>query len=70
MPAGRFQRVDAPELRRRLDGERPPLLLDVRRAAAFSDPPGIPSAVAFPLDREPLRLPDLPRDHPIASYCL
>jgi len=70
VPAGRFQRVDAQELRRRLAGAKPPLLLDVRRRATFADPPGIPSAVPFPLDREPLRLPDLPRDHPIAAYCL
>ena len=70
VPAGRFERIDAEELQRRLAGARPPLLLDVRRGDAFTDPPGIPSAVAFPLDREPLRLPDLSREHPIAAYCL
>ena len=70
MPAGRFQRIDADELVRRLAAAKPPLLLDVRRGAAFGDPPGIPSAVPFPLDREPPRLPELPRDHPIVTYCL
>jgi len=67
---GRFQRIGADELARRIAGAKPPLLLDVRRGAAFGDPPGIPSAVPFPLDREPLRLPELPRDHPIVTYCL
>jgi hypothetical protein len=67
---GRFQRIEAAELRRRIASERPPLLLDVRRRGAFSDPPGIPGALPFALDREPVRLPDLPRDHPLAAYCL
>jgi rhodanese-related sulfurtransferase len=70
VPTGRFERIDAEELRRRLAGAKPPLLLDVRRRDAFADPPGIPSAVPFPLDREPLRLPELDRDHPIVAYCL
>ena len=67
---GRFQRIEAGELRRRLAGEAPPLLLDVRRSEAFAEPPGIPGAVPFALDREPIRLPDLARDHPIVTYCL
>jgi rhodanese-related sulfurtransferase len=70
VPTGRLQRIDATELRRRLDGAPRPLLLDVRRSADFADPPGIPMALPFPLDREPLRIPDLPPDHPIAAYCL
>lgn len=70
MASARLERIGADELRRRLAGARPPLLLDVRRSAAFADPPGIPSAVPFPLDREPLRLPELARDHPIVAYCL
>jgi len=70
MGTARFQRIEASELRRRLAGPKPPLLLDVRRGAAFDDPPGIPSALPFPLDREPLRLPELARDHPIVAYCL
>ena len=70
MPTGHLERIDADELRRRLDAEPRPLLLDVRRQAAFGDPPGIPTAVPFPLDREPLRIPELPRDHPIVAYCL
>ena len=69
-PTGRLQRIDAGELRRRLASSSPPLLLDVRRSEAFADPPGIAAAVPFALDREPIRLPDLPRDHPIVTYCL
>lgn len=65
-----LRRIGAEELRRRLATDRPPLLLDVRRQAAFGSPPGIPRAVPFALDREPLRLPDVPRDHPIVAYCL
>jgi rhodanese-related sulfurtransferase len=68
--AARLRRIEAEELRRRLAGEKPPLLLDVRRRAAFRELPGIPSAIPFALDREPLRLPDLPRGQPIVAYCL
>jgi rhodanese-related sulfurtransferase len=69
LPA-RFHRIDAAALRERLAGPRPPLLLDVRRGEAFREEPGLPGAVPFALDREPLRLPELARDHPIAAYCL
>jgi len=65
-----LRRIGAEELRQRLAGERPPLLLDVRRQAAFGSPPGIPRAVPFALDREPQGLPDVPRDQPIVAYCL
>ena len=68
--SGRFHRIEAAELRRRIAGARPPLLLDVRRRGAFHDPPGIPGALPFALDREPVRLPELARDHPLVAYCL
>ncbi len=67
---GRFHRIAAAELRERIASARPPLLLDVRRRGAFRDPPGIPGALPFPLDREPVRLPDLARDHPLVASCL
>jgi rhodanese-related sulfurtransferase len=65
-----FRRIDADGLRRRLADPHAPLLLDVRRSAAFGEPPGIPTALPFALDRDPLLLPDLPRTHPIVVYCL
>ncbi|MEE9280416.1 MAG: hypothetical protein V3V67_09605 [Myxococcota bacterium] len=64
----KFRRLGPDELARSLDSARPPLLLDVRRAAAFDEYPGIPGAVPFALDRDPLRLPILARDHPIVPY--
>jgi rhodanese-related sulfurtransferase len=70
VPAARFRRIDVEELRRRLATPEPPLVLDVRRRAAFEGLPGIPGAVPFALDRDPLRLPDVPRDRPIVAYCL
>ena len=66
----RFQRIGADELRRRLAGDRAPLILDVRRGAAFEEQAGVPTAVPFALDRDPIRLPDLRHDHPILAYCL
>ncbi len=69
-PPARFERIGAEELRRRLDSENPPLILDVRRGSAFDDPPGVPGAIPFPLDREPLRLPDVDRKRSFGVYCL
>ena len=69
-PPARFERIGAEELRRRLDSGSSPLILDVRRGSAFDDPPSVPGAIPFPLDREPLRLPDVDRARPIAVYCL
>jgi class 3 adenylate cyclase/rhodanese-related sulfurtransferase len=47
------------------------LLLDVRRSEAFRrQSEGIPGAVPLTLDAAEPMLPDLPRDTPIASYCL
>ena len=66
----RFERIGAEELRRRLDSGNPPLILDVRRGSAFEDPPGVPGALPFALDRDPLRLPDVERKRPIVAYCL
>jgi rhodanese-related sulfurtransferase len=66
----RFQRIDVGELKRRLASESPPLVLDVRRGAAFEEHPGIPGAIPFALDLDPVRVPDVDREQPIAVYCL
>jgi class 3 adenylate cyclase/rhodanese-related sulfurtransferase len=59
------------DLKRQLDRGQRPLLLDARRAEAFKrNPSGIAAAVPVLLDEEPARIPDLPRDTPVAVYCL
>jgi hypothetical protein len=68
--SARFGRISAEELRRRLGSERAPLLLDVRRGEAFAERPGIPSAIPFALDRDPIRIPDVARERPVSLYCL
>ncbi len=69
-PSGRFRRIEPDELLRLLEGESPPLLLDVRREGAFDEAPAIPGAVGFPLDREPTLVPDVDAERPIVTYCL
>jgi rhodanese-related sulfurtransferase len=69
-PGPRFARIGADELRARLESERAPLVLDVRRSAAFEEQPGVPTALPFALDRDPIRLPDVERERPIVAYCL
>ncbi len=67
---GRFRRIGAEELVRSLETLPAPLLLDVRRASAFSEHAGIPGAIPFALDRDPILLPIGPRDRPLVVYCL
>ncbi len=68
--APRFRRLDAEELERRLRAVDPPLLLDVRRGAAFDEQPGIPAAIPFALDVDPILIPDVPRRQAVVAYCL
>lgn len=65
-----FRRIDVDELAQRMAEEPPPLVLDVRRGASFDGQPGIPTAVPFVLDREPILIPEVPRDRFIVAYCL
>ncbi len=67
---GRFRRIGAEELKHSLETSPAPLLLDVRRASAFREHAGIPGAVAFALDRDPILLPIAARDRPVVAYCL
>ena len=64
-----FHRIDAGELKRRLDEKPTPLILDVRRGGAFEQP-GVPTALPFALDRDPILLPDVSRGRSIVAYCL
>jgi hypothetical protein len=54
-----------------MESENPPLVLDARRRGAFIKlPQGIPGAIPFVLDEQPVQLPDLPREQPVVAYCL
>ncbi len=58
------------DLRKAMEGARPPLVLDVRRTGAFAErPEKIPRAIPMALDAEPLRIPDAPRDRLVVLYC-
>ena len=66
-----FRRLGAEDLYQALAGATPPLIVDVRRQAAFESlPQRLPDAVPLLLDAEPLRIPDVPRDRPLVAYCL
>ena len=66
-----FRRMGANDLHQALSGATPPLIIDVRRQAAFESlPQRLPGAVPLVLDVEPVRIPDVPRDRPLVAYCL
>ena len=63
--------MGADDLHAALAGAIPPLIIDVRRQAAFASlPQRLPDAVPLVLDAEPLRIPDVARDRPLVAYCL
>ena len=66
--SAKFRRIEARELKRLLETDPQPFVLDVRRASEFGEHQGIPGAVPFTLDRDPLRLPVVARDHPLVVY--
>lgn len=62
-------RIGTAEVAARLDGPRPPLLLDVRAADEFAAS-HLPGARHLPPDADPAAaLADVPRDRPIVLYC-
>jgi class 3 adenylate cyclase len=66
-----FRRISPDELARALASGEPPLVVDVRRRAAFGERPlRIDAAVPLELDRDPLRIPDVARERRIVAYCL
>jgi class 3 adenylate cyclase/rhodanese-related sulfurtransferase len=66
-----FRRLGADDLHKALGSASPPLIVDVRRQAAFESlPQRLPDAVPVVLDIEPLRIPDVPRNRPLVAYCL
>lgn len=70
MTAGAVQ-IAVPDLVSRLESATPPLLLDIRREAAFiARPEGLPGAIALRLDQTPVQIPDLPREQPMVIYCV
>jgi class 3 adenylate cyclase/rhodanese-related sulfurtransferase len=69
--ASAFRRLGADDLHQALSGPTPPLIIDVRRQAAFASlPQRLPDAVPLVLDAGTLQIPDVPRDRPLVAYCL
>lgn len=66
-----IERISPVELADRLADDVPPLILDVRRRAAFAERPRhIPGAMPLILDADPIRIPDLPSHRPVVTACL
>jgi class 3 adenylate cyclase len=66
-----FRRIGPQALHEALGSEATPLVVDVRRRAAFESlRQRLPGAVPLLLDAEPLLIPDVARERPIVAYCL
>jgi hydroxyacylglutathione hydrolase len=64
----RIELIDPEELARRLDGEEPPLVLDVRSASEYSAE-HIPGSSHIPYGDLAERIDELPRERPVATIC-
>jgi hydroxyacylglutathione hydrolase len=67
-PVRKIELIDPDELARRVDGPRPPLILDVRNAAEYAGE-HIPGSLHIPYGDLAERFDELPRDRPIAAIC-
>lgn len=66
----RAARVTVAELRELLQGQEPPVVIDVRSAAVRGiDPRRIPGAIAVNLEDAAAALPGLPPDRDVVVYC-
>ena len=64
-------RLTSDALQAQLQTQQPPLLLDIRRRAAFAHVPlRLPGGIPLLLDAEPIRIPDAERMRPVVTYCL
>lgn len=62
-------RMTVADLLRRLEGDRAPLLIDVRAREAVEAEPGLPGALHLPLDEWDRQPVTLPRDWDMVLYC-
>jgi hydroxyacylglutathione hydrolase len=67
-PVQRIEAIAPEQLAEQLDGEEPPLVLDVRRDGEFEEG-HIPDSVHMPYGELPGRLGELPRGRAIATIC-
>jgi rhodanese-related sulfurtransferase len=67
-PVQRLELIDTDELARRIEGDAPPLVLDVRDADEF-DEGHIPGSIHIPYAELPDRLGELPGSRSIATIC-
>jgi hydroxyacylglutathione hydrolase len=67
-PVSRIELIDPEELAARTEGPEPPLILDVRNSAEYTDE-HIPGSLHIPYGDLGARLDELPRDRQIATIC-
>jgi hydroxyacylglutathione hydrolase len=67
-PVARIELLDPGQLAERLDGDDPPLVLDVRSAHEYADG-HVPGALNIPYGELSQRLDELPREQQIATTC-
>jgi rhodanese-related sulfurtransferase len=67
-PVARIEMIGAEELAERLEGEEPPVVLDVRDEDEY-ETGHIPGSTHIPFGDLPERMGELPRDRPVAAVC-
>jgi hydroxyacylglutathione hydrolase len=67
-PVQRIEPIGPEDLARRLEGEEPPLVLDVRGAEEYAEG-HVPGSLHVPYGELPRRLADLPRGRCLATIC-
>ncbi len=68
LPIARFERIDPDDLRVRLGGARPPLVLDIRGPGEWAEG-HLEGALHVPLEQLEARLAEVPADRQLAILC-
>jgi rhodanese-related sulfurtransferase len=62
------QRIPIPELKRKLESEKKPIVVDVREAKEITEGGTIPGTVHIPMNQLEKRMHELPKSREIVFY--
>ena len=69
LPDMAAERIPIPELKKRLDSSKKPIVVDVREASEIKESGALPGAIHIPLGQIEKRMGELPKNADIVCYC-
>jgi rhodanese-related sulfurtransferase len=63
------ERIQIPELKKKLDGSRKPIVIDVRETSEIKESGAIPGAIHIPIGQIEKRIDEIPKNTEVVCYC-